>query len=85
MPKIQRDQKKAIKHAKHLEKFGDIVKHRRGVVPILGGGRIDIIFDHSVKASEEQVFLMRITCPKDKHIIELPISKQAWEHVSRAI
>lgn len=86
MPKkIQRDAKKAVKHAKDMPKFGEIVQSKRGVVPVLGGGRIELIWDYSEKASEEQIFMLRVNCSKHDHSIYLPIAKQAWEHVSRAI
>lgn len=82
MPKkIQRDAAKAVKHAAHLEKFGKIVEMKRGVIPVLQGNArfIELFWDFSDKASEEQVFLMKIDGR------EYLISKQAWEHVARAI
>lgn len=82
MPKkIQRDAAKAVKHAANLEKFGKIVKQKRGYVPVLKGDarHLELIWDFSEKASQEQVFILRI----NGH--DYLISKQAWEHVARAI
>ena len=82
MPKkIQRDQKKSIIHAKHLDKFGEIVKRQRSYVPCLRhtACALELTWDFSDRASEEQVFMLR--SPRGEHYI----SKQALEHVTRAI
>jgi FlaA1/EpsC-like NDP-sugar epimerase len=86
MKKIQRDAKKAVKHAKNMDKFGDIVKRKSAIVPGAGGSRgVRLIWDFSEQASQEQVFLLETECEECDHIQRRPIGKQAWEHVARAI
>ena len=78
---MAREGDKAAKLASNLPKFGEVLKTKRGSIPVLAGNtsRVEILWDLNDLCKEMQVFELRVGDNRVR------ISKQALEHYLRAV